>query len=59
MSNLIVGGSSGLGKEIAYEFAKKSKDIVLISRDIKDLDILKSDIQIKYNIIQFMFINFC
>ena len=36
MSNLIVGGSSGLGKEIAYEFAKKSKDIVLISRDIKD-----------------------
>ena len=50
MSNLIVGGSSGLGKEIAYEFAKKSKDIVLISRDIKDLDILKSDIQIKYNI---------
>ena len=50
MSNLIVGGSSGLGKEIAYEFAKKSKDIVLVSRDIKDLNILKSDIQIKYNI---------
>ena len=50
MSNLIVGGSSGLGKELAYEFAKKSKDIVLISRNLKDLDIIKYDIQIRYNI---------
>lgn len=50
MSNLIVGASSGLGREIAYEFGKNSKDIILISRDINDLESLKSDIQIKYNI---------
>lgn len=50
MSNLIVGASSGLGREIAYEFGKNSKDIILISRNINDLQSLKSDIQIKYNI---------
>ena len=50
MSNLIVGASSGLGREIAYEFGKNSRDIILISRDINDLKSLKSDIQIKYNI---------
>ena len=29
---------------------EKLKDIILISRDINDLESLKSDIQIKYNI---------
>ena len=50
MSNLIVGASSGLGREIAYEFARNSKNLILISRNLKDLEILKSDLEIKFKI---------
>lgn len=50
MSNLIVGASSGLGRELAYEFGKNSKDIILVSRNINDLKSLRSDLAIKYNI---------
>ena len=45
MSYLIVGASSGLGRDLAYEFAKNSKNLTLISRDKKDLEYLKSDIE--------------
>ena len=44
MSDLIIGASSGLGREIAYEFARNSKNLILISRNLKDLEILKSDL---------------
>ena len=50
MTYLIVGASSGLGRDIAYEFAKNSNDLILISRDIKDLEHLKSDIEIKFDV---------
>ena len=50
MSNLIIGASSGLGREIASEFARNSKDVILVSRSQKDLEILKSDLEIKYKI---------
>ena len=47
MSYLIVGASSGLGRDLAYEFAKNSNNLTLVSRDKKDLEYLKSDIEIK------------
>ena len=50
MSYLIIGASSGLGKDLAYELAKKKNNLILISRDIRDLKILKSDLEIKYKI---------
>ncbi len=50
MSYIIVGASSGLGKDIAYEFAKKEEDLILISRDNRDLSAIKSDIMNLYNI---------
>ena len=50
MTYLIVGASSGLGRDLAYEFAKNSINLTLISRGKKDLEYLKSDIEIKYNI---------
>ena len=49
MSYIIVGASSGLGKEIAYEFAKKEEDLILISRDSRDLSAIKSDLKNLYN----------
>ena len=50
MNYLIVGASSGLGRDLAYEFAKNSKNLTLISRDKKDLEYLKSDIEIKHKV---------
>ena len=50
MKYLIVGASSGLGKEIAKKFAKESNDLVIISRDTIDLNVLKSDLEIKYKV---------
>ena len=48
MRYLIIGASSGLGRELAYVFAKNNCDLVICSRSEKDLNIIKSDIEIKY-----------
>mgnify|MGYP006113545091 FL=1 len=50
MSYLILGASSGLGKELAYVLAKNLNDLIIISRDEKDLSAIKSDLQIKFKI---------
>ena len=50
MKYLIVGASSGLGRELAYKFARENKNLIIISRDERDLVAIKSDLEIKYNI---------
>ena len=50
MSYLILGASSGLGKELAYVLGKNSNDLIIISRDEKDLSAIKSDLQTKFKI---------
>ena len=50
MTYLIVGASSGLGKDLAHEFASNNNDIILISRDITDLEYLKKDIMLKHKV---------
>ena len=59
MSYLIVGASSGLGRELAFSFAKNKKNLFLISRDERDLKPIKSDLEerykIKVNILSFDF----
>ena len=50
MSYLILGASSGLGRELAYILAKNSNDLIIISRDERDLRAIKSDLEIKYKI---------
>tara|TARA_B100001121_G_scaffold296645_1_gene302230 strand:+ start:313 stop:1053 length:741 start_codon:yes stop_codon:yes gene_type:complete len=50
MTYLIIGASSGLGRELAEEFAKKNKNLLLISRDERDLLAVKSDLTLKYNV---------
>ena len=49
MSYLIVGSSSGLGRELAYAFAKNKKNLFLVSRDKRDLLPIKSDIEQKFD----------
>tara|TARA_B110000971_G_scaffold205741_1_gene228401 strand:+ start:3468 stop:4199 length:732 start_codon:yes stop_codon:yes gene_type:complete len=50
MNYLIIGASSGLGRELSYFFAKKNNDLIICSRDNRDLDALKADIQNKFKI---------
>lgn len=50
MSYLIIGASSGLGRELAYSFAKKGHDLIIISRDEKDLISIKSDLELRYEV---------
>ena len=55
MKYLIIGASSGLGRELAYEYAKNKHDLVLVSRDLRDLNAIKSDLEkseIKVEIIE-------
>ena len=49
MNYLIVGASSGLGRDLAYIFAKNSHNLTLISRDKRDTQALKTDIENKFN----------
>ena len=48
MNYLIVGASSGLGRDLAYKFAQNSNNLILVSRDERDLKALKNDIEVKF-----------
>ena len=50
MTYLIVGASSGLGRELASSFAKQKKDLIIVSRDERDLTAIKSDLEAKYKV---------
>ncbi|MFW9877737.1 MAG: SDR family NAD(P)-dependent oxidoreductase [Candidatus Thorarchaeota archaeon] len=48
MNVLIIGASSGIGREVAQVFSEKSHNIICSSRDEKELVYLTSDLKIKY-----------
>lgn len=50
MSYLIIGASSGLGKSLAYEFAKNKKNLIIVSRHAKDLEAIKNDIKNNFKV---------
>ena len=50
MKYLIIGASSGLGRELAKKFAEENNNLVLVSRDERDLNAIKSDLEIKHNV---------
>lgn len=45
---LITGGSSGIGAELAYIFAQKGNELVLVARDEEQLQAVKRNIETKY-----------
>ncbi|HFI0041444.1 TPA: SDR family NAD(P)-dependent oxidoreductase [Streptococcus suis] len=47
---LITGASSGIGKAIAYSFAKNGDNIIITGRRKEKLKEIKSDIEQKYNV---------
>ena len=50
MSYIIIGASSGLGRELAYKFGENKNNLFLASRDKRDLTPIKNDLQEKYKI---------
>ena len=50
MTYLILGASSGLGRELANILAENSNDLIIISRDERDLKTIKSDLETKFKI---------
>lgn len=47
---LITGASSGLGKEIAIEYARRQKNLILVALPGRNLKQLCEEIEIRYNI---------
>ena len=45
MKALITGASSGIGRDIARNLSKKGYDLVLVARDLKKLENLKSELK--------------
>ena len=44
MRVLITGASSGIGRDLAREFAKMNYDIILVAKNIKKLESLKTEL---------------
>lgn len=50
MRVLITGASSGIGRDLAREFAKKNYEIVLVARNIEKLESLKKELTEEYHV---------
>lgn len=50
MYAIITGASSGIGKEIAYELAKRKINVVIVARRAENLQQIKQDIESKYQV---------
>lgn len=49
MNVLIIGASSGIGRETAHVFSREGHNVICSSRDEGELQYLVSDLQIRYN----------
>lgn len=50
MRVLVTGASSGIGRDLAREFAKRKYDLILVARDVEKLESLKNELISKYKI---------
>jgi len=50
MNYLIIGASSGLGRELSFKFAENKNNLLISSRDERDLKALQSDLVNKFKI---------
>ena len=50
MKALITGASSGIGRDIAREFAKRNYEIVLVARNVDRLEALKKELENEYKV---------
>lgn len=50
MKVLVTGASSGIGRDIAREFAKRDYEIVLVARNVERLEALKEELKKEYKV---------
>lgn len=50
MRVLVTGASSGIGRDIAREFAKRDYEIVLVARNVERLEALKEELKKEYEV---------
>jgi short-subunit dehydrogenase len=50
MTVLITGASKGIGKELAYEFARNGHNLLLVARSLQLLTEIKDDIEAQYSV---------
>lgn len=50
MKVLVTGASSGIGRDIAREFAKRDYEIVLVARNVERLEALKEELKKEYEV---------
>lgn len=51
MSYLIIGASSGLGRALAEEYASAGNELVLVSRDLRDIEALAAHLRIRFGVL--------
>ena len=50
MTALVVGASSGLGRALASELARRGHELLLVASDARDLDALASDLILRHDV---------
>lgn len=50
MKVLVTGASSGIGRDIAREFAKRNYEIVLVARNVERLEAIKEELKKEYKV---------
>ena len=50
MRVLVTGASSGIGRDLAREFAKRKYDLILVARNVERLEVLQNVFKVTYNV---------
>ena len=50
MKVLITGASSGIGRDLAKEFAKRGNEIIIVARTVSKLEELKDELKMEYQV---------
>jgi short-subunit dehydrogenase len=48
---LVVGASSGLGRALAVELARKGHDLLLVASDLRDVEAVAADLQLRHGVV--------
>ena len=50
MTALVVGASSGLGRALAGELARRRHDLLLVASDARDLEAVAADLNLRHGV---------